>query len=242
MANEFQPGAHLESACDSADPRPQEALSEDLALAQLKDRGLSADALENISQNAALMKSRKVRIALAAHPHTPRRIALRVIRELYTFDLMQFSLLPAVPSDLKHVADQALLTRLPSITLGERISLARRESSAVAGALLHDKEAQVWQTALENPRLTEATLVKALREEDSQALVEAVRRHTKWSLRAEVRAVLSSASEHESRQLLVAQGLDGIEVGSAHGRNHAADDTHDSEDRGGDGENGQRDD
>ncbi len=32
----------------------------------------------------------------------------------------------------------------------------------VAGALLLDKEARVWQTALENPRLSEAAIVKAL--------------------------------------------------------------------------------
>ena len=64
------------------------------------------------------MKSRKVRLALAAHPRTPRRIALRLIRELYTFDLMQFSLIPAVAADLKRVADELLVARLASITSG----------------------------------------------------------------------------------------------------------------------------
>ena len=168
-------------------------LSEDLALAQLKDRELEKDAIEGISQNAALMKSRKVRTALAAHPRTPRRIALRVIRELYTFDLMRFALRPTVPADLKHIADQALLTRLPAITLGERISLARCGSGTIAGALLRDKESQVWQAALENPRLIEAAVVKALRETDVPPFVEAVSRHAKWSLRAEVLAALNRA-------------------------------------------------
>ena len=134
----------------------------DLALAALKDRDLSSEVLEEISKNASVMKSRKVRLALAAHPRAPRRIVLRLIRELYTFDLMQFSLLPAVAADLKLVAEELLVGRLASISLGERISLARRSSGRVAAALLLDRESRVWQTALENPRLAESAIVAAL--------------------------------------------------------------------------------
>lgn len=137
------------------------------------------------------MKSRKVRVALAAHPRAPRRIALRLIRELYTFDLMQFSLIPAVAADLKRVADELLVSRLASITLGERIALARRSSALVAAALLLDKESRVWQTALENPRVTEAAIVKALlRLAATPAFVKAVCHHAKWSLRPEIRMAL----------------------------------------------------
>ena len=196
MANESESRVRPESVQDSAERNSESSvtgLSEDLALAQLKDRELAADLIESIAHNPALMKSRKVRMELAAHPRTPRRIALRVIRELYTFDLMRFALLPVVPADRKKIADQALLTRLPSITLGERISLARRGLGTVAGALLREKEVQVWQAALENPRLTEAAVVKALGKADSPPFVEAVSRHAKWSLRAEVRAALSRA-------------------------------------------------
>jgi len=166
-------------------------LSEDLALARLKDPEITKEAIEGISHDAAVMKSRKVRLGMAAHMRTPRRIALRLIRELYTFELMQFALMPVAPADLKRVADELLLGRLTSITLGERISLARRSSSLVAGGLLLDKEARVWQTALENPRLTEAGVVKALqRTGASRAFVEAVSHDAKWSTRIEVRVAL----------------------------------------------------
>jgi hypothetical protein len=166
-------------------------LSEDLALAQLKDPDLSSAAVEQMSRNAAAMKSHKVRLAVAAHHRTPRRIALRVIRELYTFELMQFAMTPVAPADLKHVADELLLGRLNSITLGERISLARRSSAAVAGGLLLDKESRVWQTALENPRLTEVAIVKALQKPGAtRAFIEAVSDHAKWSPRLEIRVAL----------------------------------------------------
>lgn len=167
------------------------ALTEDLALALLKRGDLQTESIEQISKNVLVMQSRKVRIALAAHPRAPRRIALRLIRELYTFDLMKFAMLPAVAADLKRAADELLVARVTSITLGERISLARRSSTMVAAALLLDKEKSVWQTALENPRLTEGAIVKALqRSNASLAFVEAISRHTKWSVRPEVRMAL----------------------------------------------------
>ena len=175
------------SALAPSDP----ALTEDLALALLKRGDLLADDIERISKEAAVMQSRKVRLAVAAHPRAPRRIALRLIRELYTFDLMKFALLPAVAADLKRTADELLVARVTSITLGERISLARRSSTPVAAALLLDKEKSVWQTALENPRLTEMAIVKALqRSNASPAFVEAICRHAKWSVRPEIRMAL----------------------------------------------------
>ena len=169
----------------------ESVLTADLALAAVKDRNLPSEVIEQISRNAVAMKSRKVRVALAAHPRAPRRIALRLIRELYTFDLMQFSLIPAVAADLKRVSDEILVSRLASITLGERMALARRSSAMVAAALLLDKESRVWQTALENPRVTEAAIVKALlRPAATPAFVKAVCHHAKWSVRPEIRMAL----------------------------------------------------
>ena len=191
MSDELQIGEIAQRAESSPESKSIAGHTEDLALAQLKDRDLAAEAIEEINQNAGLMKSRKVRAAVAAHPRTPRRLALRVIREFYTFELMQFAMTPAAAADLKRIAEELLVSRLAGMTLGERISLARRSSTLVAGALLLDKESQVWQPALENPRLTEAAVVKALQKTGaSVAFVEAVSHHPKWSVRHEVQVAL----------------------------------------------------
>ena len=186
---------HLSDGNLSIDQPSCEPISEDLALAALKDPGTDKESIEHISRDVGAMKSRKVRMAIARHAHTPRRIALRVIREFYTFELMQFALLPVAPADLKRMSDELLIGRLASITLGERIALARRSSGSVAGGLLLDKEPRVWQTALENPRLTESGVVRALTKTGaSRSFVEAVCYHAKWSTRIEVRfALLRSA-------------------------------------------------
>ena len=182
--NPVQPGS------PAAVPTP-EALSEDLALALLKKPDLPTEDIEQLAKNPTVMKLRKVRIAVASHPGTPRRIVLRLIRELYTFDLMQFSLASAPAADRRRLADEILVARLGSLALGERISLARRCSTRVAAALLLDKESRVWQTALANPRLTEAGITGALqRTAASAALVEAICHQSKWCLRPEVRIAL----------------------------------------------------
>jgi hypothetical protein len=184
-------------------------LTEDLALSLLKNPNLTPGDVEQLARNDGILKSRKVRLALAAHWRTPRSLALRVIREFYTFDLMHFSLLPTAAADLKRVAGELLISRLASISLGERISLARRSSALVAAALLLDKESRVWQTALENPRITEAAVVRALQRPNATgAFVGAVCRDPKWSVRPEIRvALLRNAHTPLARALEFARRL-----------------------------------
>ncbi len=171
----------------AADP----ALTEDGALALLNRPDLPSESLEALSKNGGLMKHRKVRVGVARHPNTPRHISLPVLRQLYTFDLMQVALTPITPADVKKAADEVLAGKLGSISSGERLSLAKRGSNRIAGELLVDKEPRIMQAALENGRLTEAVIIKALARYDAPApFVEAVCHHAKWSLRREVRIAL----------------------------------------------------
>jgi hypothetical protein len=197
------------AAGPSAGADPTTPLSEDLALALLERRDLPPETLEQLGHDPALLKSRKACVALAAHPRTPRHLALRLLRHFYIGDLMQFGVRPSVAADLKHFAAEQLVTRLPSVTLGERMMLARRASETVAAALLLDKEPRVAHTALENARLTEAAVIKALlRQKAGSAFVEAVCHHPKWSLRREIRlALLRSPHTPLARALEFARNL-----------------------------------
>ena len=194
MHSDAEHGANAQGMtadASAADPHHVPTLNEDFALALLNRRDLAAETLEQFSQNPAAMKSRKVCVALVAHPRTPRHFALRLLRQLYTFDLMSLALHPAVAANVKRLADDQLVARLASVTLGERLTLARRGSQTVAAALLLDKESRVSHTALENSRLTEGAVIKALlRPNAGAAFVEAVCHHAKWSVRREIRLTL----------------------------------------------------
>jgi hypothetical protein len=166
-------------------------LTEDLALALLKRSDLPAQALDQLSKNSGLMKSRKVKLAVVEHPRTPRHISIPTVRHLFTFDLMQVALTPVVPADIKMAAEESLINRLEKISQGERLSLAHRASGRVAAALLLDPEPRVIHAALENSRLTESAVIKVLIRHDAPAaLVVAVCHHPKWSPRREVRIAL----------------------------------------------------
>lgn len=167
------------------------SLNEELALALLKRNDLPGEVLEKLGKNGSAMKSRKVKLAVVEHPKTPRHVSLPLVRHLFTFDLMQVALTPIVPADVKAMADEALLNRVETISSGERLSLGHRGSGRVASELLLDSEVRVINAALENPRLTEAGVVKAvLRSDAPAALIHAVCQHSKWSLRREVRMAL----------------------------------------------------
>jgi hypothetical protein len=187
-------------------------LTEDLALSLLKRPDLPIEVLEQLAKNVQALQCRKVRVALASHPHTPRHVSVPLARQFYTFDLMKVALSPGVPADVKVAIDDVLISRLKTVTVGERLTLARRASGRVAAALLLEMQVvaetadaktearatRVMHTALENPRLTETLVIgSVLRPGASAALVHAVARHAKWSVRREVRAALLR-SEHLS--------------------------------------------
>lgn len=185
------------------------ALSEDLVLAFLKRADLPAETLAVLSKNAAAMKSRKVKLAVAQHPRTPRHISVPMMRHLFTFDLMKVALSPTVPADIKMAADEALIQRLETLSTGERLSLARQASGRVAGALLSDPETRVMTAALENPRLTGAAIIRALtRGGSTAAFVESVCHHARWSLHREIRmALLRNARTPLARAVEFARSL-----------------------------------
>lgn len=185
------------------------ALTEDLALLLLKQSDLPSYVLDRLSRNCGVMKSRKVKLALVEHPRTPRHISIPMVRHLFTFDLMRVALIPVVPADIKMAAEELLINRLERLSQGERLSLARRASVRVAAVLLLDPESRVIQAALENSRLTESAVIKALmRRAAPAAFVRAVCHHSKWSPRREIRvALLRNGKTPLSRALEFSRSL-----------------------------------
>lgn len=171
------------------------AVTEDAALAMLEHRDLSAEEIEQLAKVQGLMASRKVMLAIARHIHTPRHVAIPLVRQLFIFELMQVALTPAVATDIKLLAEQCLVGKIGSVTLGERLTLAKRGSTRVAAALLTDSDGRVRDAALNNPFMTEMWIVRALMKPGAPAAFkEAVKRHTKWACRVEVRRALEGTN------------------------------------------------
>jgi hypothetical protein len=167
------------------------ALDETLLCLMLERKTLSTEVLEEVFRRKALLKSYRVKRALAFHPKAPRLVGLRLVRDLYLMDLVQLTLLPSVSAELKMHAEEQLLARLPQLPLGQKITLARRGPARLAGSLVAEGHPQLLATALDNPRLTEAQILKALAKEKTPAAVpQAIAHHRKWSEMYNVRMAL----------------------------------------------------
>ncbi|MGB7436605.1 MAG: hypothetical protein WBR26_04990 [Candidatus Acidiferrum sp.] len=162
----------------------------------LSRKDLPTEILEEIGRRKTFLKSYAVKKSLVLHPRTPRLIGLRLLKDLYLMDLVQFTLSAAVSAELKRYAEEQIVARLPQMPLGQKITLARRGPGRVAGALVADGHAQVMPVALENPYLTEAQVLKGLaREKVPVVVVQALANHRKWSQSYNVRlAIVRNAS------------------------------------------------
>jgi hypothetical protein len=157
----------------------------------LERKDLSGTLLGEIAQQKSWRAIYRVRRALAGHPHTPRLVAMRLLRDLHLMDLVRISLLPASPVELRRLAEERVLTQLPQLPLGQRIMLARRGSARVAGGLLMQGPERIARIALDNSFLTESQLLKALAKEGlHDQTVAAIAKHEKWSKLMNVRVAL----------------------------------------------------
>lgn len=167
------------------------ALDETQLCLLLDRKDIPTEVLEEVARRKPLLKNYHVKRALAFHPRTPRLAGLRLIRELYLMDLVQLTLLPGTSAELKRSAEEQLVARLPQLPLGQKVTLARRGTARVAGALLAEGHAQVLSVVLDNGSLTEAQVLKALsRERLPVGVVTAIAQHRKWSHTYNVRLAL----------------------------------------------------
>ena len=157
----------------------------------LERKNLPAEILEEVARRKPLLKNYRVRRALVFHPRTPRLVTMRLLRDLYLMDVVQLTLLPGIPTELKRNAEDQLVSRLPQLPLGQKITLARRGPARLAGALLAEGHAQIVAIALDNAYLTEAQVLKVLsREKLPPVIVQEIARHRKWSITYNVRLAL----------------------------------------------------
>lgn len=137
------------------------------------------------------MACESVRFRLAQHPHSPRRLAMAAVRHLFLFDLVRVCLLPTAPPDIRRLAEETILARVPHLPIGEKLTLARRGPARVAAAILAEGQPQAMKLALANSFLAESQILRTLaRDGLNEGVVAAIAAHTKWSRLYNVRVAL----------------------------------------------------
>jgi hypothetical protein len=148
----------------------------------LERRDLAHEVVLELAHHKAVRRSYTVQLAFVRHPKTPRQVSLPLMKFLYIFDLLRVAQTPAVPADVKMVAEETILKKLDGMPRGQRASLARRGTGRLAASLLFNSDPELIRSALDNPHLTEGYLLKVLaREGLPPAVVEQIAQHQRWS-------------------------------------------------------------
>ena len=178
-------------------------LDEPHVVVMLERLDLPASVLSAVAGEGKWTSSEGVRLRLARHPRTPKRFALAAARQLFLFDLVRLSLLPSAPPDIRRAAEEVILTRVPHLPVGEKLTLARRGPSRVAGAILLEGHVQAIKLALANAFLTEAQVLKVLANPGvPERVVLAIAHHPKWSCQYNVRIALVRNAHTPAASLL----------------------------------------
>lgn len=168
-----------------------QSLTEDEALAILANPYATPQILGTIAQDQRLTGFYAVRLALVAHRQTPLAHAVKLVHYLYWFDLIELSVDVQVPAQVRRAVDTQLVNKVNKLSLGEKISSARRCSHALIKMFLFDPHPKVFEALLMNKRLKEDDLVAlASSSRATQEQLQMLAEDGKWSYRYPIRVAL----------------------------------------------------
>jgi hypothetical protein len=158
--------------------------SENHLLTLLKRRNLSEDLLKAVYRLPMVGENHKLKLAVVRNPCTPAHVTLAILPFLQLFELVDICHIPGVTPDQKLAAERAIIQRLPTTPLGNKITLARRSTSAVVEALVREGDPRFMDACLDNPHLKEAAIFHFLNSPGAPAEgISIVARHPRWKTR-----------------------------------------------------------
>jgi hypothetical protein len=132
-----------------------------------------------------------IKVAIVNSPLTPKVTALNLVKFLFWKDLVKVAKNARLLPPVRNMADVVLKDRLPEITVGEKVSLARIASRTLIRSLIHDRNEMVFRALLENPMLTEEPLIHLASSPSADpAILSVLATHKKWSYRYGIRLAL----------------------------------------------------
>lgn len=166
-------------------------LGEEHLLALLKRRDLREDLLKAVYQLPVTGESHRLQLALVRNPATPGPVVLAILPALHLFELIDLCYLPGVTPDQKFAAERAILQRLPTTELGNKLTVARRATATVVGEILKEGEPPLVEICLASPHLREVAVLQFLNGPKATAeTIAMIARHPKWQLRPNLRLAI----------------------------------------------------
>lgn len=166
-------------------------LDENHLLAVLKQRGLPEELFAAIYSAKRFIENLHVVYALVIHPETPSHISQTLLPRLSIFELIKICQIPHVSQDHRVAAERAIIQRLSTQPLGNKLTLARRGTAAVAEALLREGIPPLVEACLDNPHLKEGAVHQFLTSSVSTAeTISIVARNSRWKGRPNIKLAI----------------------------------------------------
>ena len=120
-----------------------------------RPRAVSQHAIMEIYNNHQLRRRYRVCFALTMHPNTPPSIALALMNTLRWGDILTVLRQPRISAALQSKGVEVIEERLPRLTLGEKVSLARRAPRPLIRVLRTLNEPGVLRIVFNNTYFTD---------------------------------------------------------------------------------------
>jgi hypothetical protein len=163
---------------------------EELAIL-LRSRAATARILTRVGRNRSWTRPREIKLALLANPQVPQVLARQFLPHLYWRDLAELAANLRVAPVLRREAEKLLKTRLPELSVGERVALARRGSRGLIELLSADEDGLVLRALAGNARATEADVARIVTRSDlPSSFLRWLADQSSWSHRRPIRLAL----------------------------------------------------
>lgn len=137
------------------------------------------------------IRNPQIQAAFVNHPRAPRGEALNFVKFLFWRDLNRTILNFRAPPEVRHAAESNLMQRLPGLTIGEKMTLARTTGGQILKSLRQESDPRIIRSLLENSRtLEDDVLFLVSRPRCPAPVLEMVAQNVKWHTRKEVRVAL----------------------------------------------------
>jgi hypothetical protein len=136
---------------------------------------------ELIAADREHLGTQAIREKLAGFPGLSNAQAMNLLGSLPWAALIAVAQTPKTPALVRRQAERKLILQVPSMTLGEKIAMARRAHRALFPALIAGCDDRILTALLDNPRLVENDLVVLINTgEPPVEFLSVLARHHRW--------------------------------------------------------------
>ncbi len=168
-------------------------LTEQQALDALRNPFCGAETAELIADSRELLMSHTVRELLGGFRGMPVGRAMDLIATLPWTSLVALAQNPRTPPVIRRHCEKKLVSQLLSMTLGEKVALARRVHRPLVKNLIPSADGQVLTALLDNQRMCEEDVLLMINTVPAPAeFYSDVARHPRWGQCYGVRRALAT--------------------------------------------------